>query len=177
MADEQPPGPRVEGRIREDFDVFFERERKKMIGLAYALSGSGIAAEDLAQEAFVAAYRRWDVVAALDQPEGWVRKVVANNSWSWLRRRKAESRAVVKAVARGGWPTQPSDLPSDSEELWCEVRKLPRRQAQCVALYYVLDLTMPEIAETLGCSKATVNTHLRRAKETLVDRLEPGRET
>lgn len=174
-TDPTPESPTV-NRIHVDFDVFFERERKKMVGLAYALSGSRIAAEDLAQEAFMAAYKRWDVVAELDQPAGWVRKVVANNSWSWLRRRKAESRAVVRAVSRGGWPAQLQELPPESSELWVEVRRLPRRQAQCVALYYVSDLTMPAIAETLGCSKTTVNTHLRRAKATLVDRLGPDEE-
>jgi RNA polymerase sigma factor (sigma-70 family) len=40
-----------------------------------------------------------------------------------------------------------------------------------VALYYVAGMTMPEIAELLDCSKETVNTHLRRARETLARRL------
>ena len=53
-----------------------------MIGLAYALSGSRAAAEDLAQEAFLAAHKSWDKVGGYEKPEAWVRRVVANMSVS-----------------------------------------------------------------------------------------------
>ncbi len=141
-----------------------------MVGLAFVLSGSRLAAEDLAQEAFIAAYRRWDKVGRLDQPAGWVRKVVANNSFSLLRRVKAEARAVARSAVGGRWAALP-ELPAASVELWSEVRRLPRRQAQAVALYYIVGLTMPEIADVLGVSKDTVNTHLRRARSALAQRL------
>jgi RNA polymerase sigma-70 factor (ECF subfamily) len=67
-------------------------------------------------------------------------------------------------------------LPSSSVEVWSEVRRLPHRQAQSIALYYIAGLTMPEIAETLGISKDTVNTHLRRGRSTLARRLGVGEE-
>lgn len=141
-----------------------------MIGLAFVLSGSRIAAEDLAQEGLLSAYRTWNKVGLLDQRAAWVRNVVANNSWSLLGRKKAESRALARSLLGTGWAPMP-ELPLVSEELWTEVRPLPRRQAQAVALYYVAGLTMAEIADTLGCTKDTFNTHLRRTRSTLAHRL------
>ena len=41
---------------RESFEELFDRERRAMIAVAYAVSGSRLAAEDIAQDAFVAAY-------------------------------------------------------------------------------------------------------------------------
>lgn len=156
--------------VVEDFASFYRRERPGLVALALVLSGSRLGAEDLAQEALIAAYRRWETVGSLDQPVAWVRKVVANNSWSYLRRKKAEARALSRSVPSVE-QIRVDELPADSAELWAEVRKLPSRQAQAVALYYVGGLTMVEVGETLGCSKETVNTHLRRARSTLARRL------
>jgi RNA polymerase sigma-70 factor (ECF subfamily) len=162
-------------RVPESFDAFYLRERSGMVGLAFVLSGSRLAAEDLAQDAFIAALRRWDEVGRLDQPAAWVRKVVANNSFSLLRRLKAEAKAVARATVRSEGSAI-RELPLPSDDLWKAVRDLPRRQTEAVALYYLGGMTMKEIAETLGCSKETVNTHLRRARATLEKRLDVGEE-
>lgn len=158
-------------RVPEGFESFYRRERRGMVGLAFVLSGSRLAAEDLAQDAFIAAMRDWDRVGALDQPAAWVRKVVANNAYSMLRRLKAETRALTRAAVKLRMAQIP-ELPGLSAEVWSEVRRLPRRQTETVALYYLAGLTMPEIADQLGCSKETVNTHLRRARATLAQRLD-----
>lgn len=76
----------------EPFEVFFRREGRRLVGLAYALSGSRLAADDIAQEALFAAYKRWDEVGRLESPGGWVRRVVANQAVSSVRRRVAETK-------------------------------------------------------------------------------------
>lgn len=156
-------------RAVEPFDTFYQRERPGMVALAYALSRSRLGAEDLAQEALMIAYQRWDEVGRLDQPAAWVRKVVANNSWSFLRRKKAELRATTRAMVSESSPL--AMLPDLSIETWDEVARLPKRQAQVIALYYVAGMSMPEIGELLDCSKETVNTHMRRARTALARRL------
>lgn len=160
-------------RAPEAFDSFFRREFRLLVGLAYALSGSQVAAEDIAQEALLAAYKRWDEVGLLDSPGGWVRRVVANQSVSSIRRRMSEAKGLIRLRLRSesvAWP----EMPSDSEWIWGLVRMLPRRQAQVVALRYFDGLSMSEIGYVLGISKESVNTHLRRARETLADQLERG---
>ena len=58
----------------ETFDAFFRREYRPVLGLAIALTKDRWAAEDLTQEAFTEAQRRWSYVATLDRPGAWVRR-------------------------------------------------------------------------------------------------------
>src|SRR3954454_12498268 len=83
------------------FEVFYRREMPALVAFAGVLSGSACA-EDIAQEAMLAAYRRWDVVSGLDAPAAWVRRVCANRSVSTLRRRAVEARAMVRIGTRHG---------------------------------------------------------------------------
>jgi RNA polymerase sigma-70 factor, ECF subfamily len=145
------------------FDAFYLREMPSLILLAGALSGSANA-EDLAQDAMLTAYRQWREVSQYASPVGWVRRVCANRAMSALRRRGAETRALLRI---GAPPPQSDESPAEVEEFWAEVRKLPRRQAQSVALYYLYDLTVAEIAETLECSTGSVKVHLSRGRTAL----------
>ena len=169
------PGPRHDGlRVRlaqpEPFDDFYRREIAGVLALGRALCGS--AGDDAAQEAMVAAYRRWDEVALLDSPTAWVRRVCANKATSILRRRAAEGRAVLRLAGRRSEAT----APPEGSDFWAEVRRLPRRQAQVVALVYVCDLGVGDAAATLGISSGSVKTHLSRARQALARRLGPREE-
>lgn len=155
--------------FRESFEAFYDREIRSVVGLAYVLSGSGRAAEDLAQDAFLKAYRNWDRISSYDDPGGWVRRVVSNDSVSRFRRLAAETRALLRL--RGESYIIPQTDP-EAMHLWEEVRRLPVRQAQVIALRYYDQRSNAEAAEILGCSETTVKTHLQRARETLARRLE-----
>ena len=63
------------------------------------------------------------------------------------------------------------ELSPESCDVWRQVRRLPKRQAQVVALYYLEDLTLDDVANILGLSVETVRSHLRRARKTLARRL------
>ena len=134
--------------------------------MAHALAGAG-AAEDIAQEAFWATFKKWE---DLDHPERWLWKVIANRSRSALRRgyREAGLLPRLRMEAVRNQEVAPPDL----EEFWDVVRALPRRQAQVVALLYVEELSTPEVAEVLGCSEATVRVHWHRARKRLAERFE-----
>ncbi len=158
--------PVVRGPL--SFDAFYASEFEAVAGLAYALSGSRLAAEDLAQEAFLAAYRRWDEIGRYESPGGWVRRVVANRSVSVIRRRVVEAKALTRLAE----PVH--RLPELSPEacgVWRAVRRLPDRQAQVIALFYLEDLPLDDIASILDLSVETVRTHLRRARKKLARRL------
>ena len=156
----------VDPRARS-YDEFYRREMPRFVALARALSGSA-AADDLAQEAMLAAYRRWPEVAAYENPEAWVRRVCAQHATSLLRRRGAETRAVLRLASQ---PPPAPELDERHEAFWAEVRRLPRRQAQAAALRYVYDLGVADIAATMACSEGSVKVHLTRARAVLVDRL------
>jgi RNA polymerase sigma-70 factor (ECF subfamily) len=164
---EPSAAPTVSGAtVVEDFVTFYDREIRSVLGLAYVLSGSRTGAEDLAQDAFVAAYRHWDRVGAYENPGAWIRRVAANRSISAGRRRVAEARALLRL---GGERVALPELSVDNEDLWAAVRRLPQRQAQVVALRYWDRRSAREIAEILELSEATVKTHLQRARQTLAE--------
>jgi len=158
------------------FSSFYASEMRSVVGLAYALSGDRATAEDLAQEAFSAAYSRWDRIGGYDNPGAFVRRVVANRSVSLFRRQLRETRALVRVFNERPPPNEP-ELPSPAAELWAAVRTLPRRQAQVVALHYLDGVSLSEVGSILGVSKESANTHLRRARKRLAQLLAHLEET
>ena len=152
----------------EAFDGFYAREYTSLVAMAHALTGSRAHAEDIAQEAMLAAYRRWDEVSVLDLPAGWVRRVCANIATSLVRRRIVEARAKLRLRGR---ETEVCELDEDDGTFWAEVRRLPRRQAQCVALRYVYGCSVAEVAEILNCADGTVKAHLAAGRARLAKRL------
>ena len=156
---------RYELRGVEDFDSFYRREFPRMVDLAYALSGSRLAAEDLVQDAMMVAHADWDRVGRLDRPGAWVRRVVVNRAASHYQRRKAEFRALARLAPLRGTP--PARLEAEAREFWQQVRGLPKRQAQALALHYLDELSVAEIAVVLECAAGTVKVHLHRGRKAL----------
>lgn len=152
------------------FESFYRREYHHVVAVARALAPDREAAEDLAQESFAIAHRHWDRVSRYQDPRSWVRRVMINKATSMRRRIGAELRAMTRA---GHDPHRgvTSDFSPTTDEVWAEVRRLPRRQQQAIALHYVGQLTTEEIGEAMGCSTGAVKSHLHRAKETLRGRL------
>ncbi|MGF1617172.1 MAG: RNA polymerase sigma factor [Acidimicrobiia bacterium] len=97
--------------VPEPFVRFFRAEYSAVVSLVYGLSGSGAAAEDVAQEAFLRAQRDWAVVQSMDSPEAGVRRVAVNLATSRWRRLRTEA----SALARLSPPI--SFVPPDDEHL------------------------------------------------------------
>jgi RNA polymerase sigma factor (sigma-70 family) len=151
------------------FDDFYRKEYRQVLGLAFVLTGNQWVAEDTAQDAFAAAFRGWRSVVAYDSPGAWVRRVTCNRAASVLRRRVREAKAVMRLAGR---MQTFIELDEDDEAFWQAVRRLPPRQAQAVALYYMEDYSVRQIAEVLDCSEGTVKTHLSRARGAVARQLQ-----
>ncbi len=152
------------------FTGWYRDEYHQVVALVYVLSGSRWAAEELTQDAFLEAHRRWGTVSGYDDPGAWVRRVAVNRARSWGRRKGAEARAYAKHTVRNR--ELPAELPERAHEFWRVVRTLPERQAQIVALHYLDDRPVDDIARVLGISAGTVKTHLHRARASLATRLD-----
>jgi RNA polymerase sigma-70 factor (ECF subfamily) len=147
------------------FDDFYASTARRTLSLAHALTGNWGDAEDLVQDAYTAAAKKWPQLSTYDDPSAWVRRLVLNRSVSRWRRLQREALAVVRLGARTDDQVD-TTVPVDPE-FWAAVRRLPAQQARVVALFYVDDLSVEQIARTLGCSDGTVKTHLSRARATL----------
>jgi RNA polymerase sigma-70 factor (ECF subfamily) len=155
------------GESVEPFEQFYRREFPRLLVLARALAGDQWA-EDIAHDSMLVAYRHWARISLMDSPAGYVHRICAHKAVSWIRRASAERRALRRMVARGVVTVE--TVSADNERFWAEVRQLPRRQAETVALFYGLDLPVPVIAETLGCAEGTIKAHLARARAQLSTR-------
>lgn len=143
-----------------DFTRFFEAEYHSLLALAMGLSATAAEAEEHVQDALAIAYQSWLTVQFLESPGGWTRRVLLNRLATAHRRSTAERRSILRLVPQ---PATTEDKPTDPE-LWAAVRRLPARQAQAVALHYIEDRPVAEIADILGIGASTVKIHLRRGR-------------
>jgi RNA polymerase sigma-70 factor (ECF subfamily) len=148
--------------VRASFEAFFVEEYRRVVALALVLTGRRAVAEECAQDAFVAAFRHWDRISAYDDPGAWVRRVVVNVATSTLRRRTREARTLARLALRRVHDTSTFD-----DDFWAAVRALPRRQSQCIALHYLEDRSIADIAELLQISPVTVRVHLHEGRAAL----------
>jgi len=159
--------PERAGSSTVDFDAFFLVEYPKLVVLVTALCGRRAVAEEIVQEALLRAYRDWDRVCGLERPGGWARRVAINLTFTAGR----SSRREQRAYARVG--LDPPVMLADpvSTKFWSEVRSLPPRQRAAVALHYLEDLPLAEVAEVLECSVGTVKGQLFDARRSLANKL------
>ena len=160
-------------RAVPDFESFYRREYRAVVGLAYALSGSRIAAEDITQDAFLAAHRQWNRISSYDRPEAWVRRVVSNLAVSFLRTKAREAGAIIRLKSREGYLPA---MPEEDAHFWKAVRGLSKRQAQVIALHYLEDRSVADIALVLGCAENTVKVHLHKGRQRLARKLDEKEE-
>ncbi|MEX1004807.1 MAG: SigE family RNA polymerase sigma factor [Acidimicrobiia bacterium] len=153
------------------FDEFYVREFRPMVALAASVCGSNDLAEDLAQEAMTRVYRRWDRVSRYDKPGAFARRVTINLASSRRRRDAVAEQGRMKLGVQHvvSPPAEPHT------EVWDAVAQLPPKQRAAIALHYLEDRPVDEIADILGCASATARVHLHRARATLATLLE-GRE-
>jgi RNA polymerase sigma-70 factor (ECF subfamily) len=149
---------------QDDFAEFYQASYCRVVTLVAAVVGDRYQAEDIAQEAFARALVQWQRVARYDIPEAWVRKVALRLTVDASRRmRRAVKMCALLAAGQRG---QPHD-PLAATALSLALMRLPLAQRQVVALYYLADLPVDDIARDCGVSAGTVRTRLAAARHRL----------
>jgi RNA polymerase sigma factor (sigma-70 family) len=138
-----------------EFDAFCVKEHRLLVKTLTVYTADPELAVELAQETLARAYRDWRRVAAMDAPGAWAHRVALNLANSHLRRRQAERRAMARAAARLAASATATDV-SDSTGVLRAAARLPRRQREALALRFLLDLSIDETADRMGCAAGTV---------------------
>jgi RNA polymerase sigma-70 factor, ECF subfamily len=166
-----------EGVVMEDvsavvsFESFVRSEYRDVRALVIALHG-GRDPDDVVQEAFLRAQKHWSELAGRDRPELWVRRVALNLAVSRLRRWGRESKALLRLAARR--EVTVVVLSAGAAEVWEQVRRLPSRQGQAIALRYLDGLSIAEVAVILGVAEGTVRALLHQGRTRLARVLDVG---
>jgi RNA polymerase sigma-70 factor (ECF subfamily) len=157
-------------RVAADFDEVFRDHYDDMVRSLAVACGDREAAADAVQEAFTRAFVRWRRIGRYDDPAGWVRHVALNRLRDEFRRAERGRRAVERLGRRAPTVTDPPSLPDDS--LLGAVAALPRQQRIAVALFYVEQLSVQEVAEAMNLSTGAVKYHLHAARGALRELVE-----
>jgi RNA polymerase sigma-70 factor, ECF subfamily len=159
---------RVRGAQRgsaSDLEALFRTHWPRAFRAAYLVTHDTGAAEDIAQESFLAAIR------ALDQfdrrrPFGpWLHRITVNRAIDFARARALRGERALHDAAH---PVAP-ERAAISDDLLRALAELSPEHRAVVVLRYLLEYTPGEIGEILGLPRGTVNSRLRRG----LDRLKP----
>jgi len=136
---------------------------------AYLVVHDSAGAEDIAQEAFLAAVRALDRFDRRRPFGPWLHRIVVNRAIDWAR-----ARALRAEVEAGDELVAPDMSSNGVPELVRRLAPLPPDQRAVIVLRHLLEYTPGEIAELLDLPRGTVNSRLRRGLDALRDDGVPG---
>ena len=145
---------------REDFEWVFRSTYPSVLRTTYLVLHDRGRAEEVTQDAFLKLCERWRSVLRIENPEAWVRRVAV--------------RAAVRSAQKTRLRSAP--LPEDDPPSWDDlpdvdlaraVAALAPQQRAAVALHYLDDLPVEDVARHLGVTTSTVKQHLFRARARL----------
>jgi RNA polymerase sigma-70 factor (sigma-E family) len=150
--------------VRDDgFRDFLQARLDRLSRVAYLLTGDHYAAEDLLQNALIKVGTRWRQVAAADDPDAYVRRILYHEHISAWRRL---GRGAEVAVAEPPAPASRLDEADDAVRrmmLQRALAKLTPRQRAVILLRYFEDLSEVDAAAVLRCSVGTVKSQTNHA--------------
>jgi RNA polymerase sigma factor (sigma-70 family) len=147
----------------------YEASYRRLVAQAYAVAGDRVEAEDAVQEAFARAVAAGARFRRVDNPEAWLRTVSLNV----IRRRWRRARLFSSLSPRLATPADVPGISEDHVAVVDALRSLPFQQRETIALFYLADLSVQEIAATLNVADGTVKSRLARARTALAGMLQP----
>ncbi|NUT35132.1 MAG: SigE family RNA polymerase sigma factor, partial [Hamadaea sp.] len=153
------------GTVHVDFVEFYQATSRRTLRYAYGLTGDLPQAQDVVQEAYARAWQRWRKVADYDDSEAWLRLVVTRLVFDWWRHLGVRRRALLDH------PTAVAAPSEDTVLLTTALKQLPPAQRRALALHYLLDLPIAQIAAETGVPEGTVKSWLSRGRAGLADAL------
>lgn len=153
----------------EALEVLFRRHWRGAHRAAYLIVRDRQAAEDIAQESFLAAVRALDRFDRRRPFRPWLHRIVINRAIDHTR-----ARALRREVSADAAPTEPraEEMPLPEFKLTPALVELSPEHRAVIVLRYLLDYTPGEIARMLDLPRGTVNSRLRRALDQLAAGLE-----
>jgi RNA polymerase sigma-70 factor, ECF subfamily len=148
-----------------DLEALFRHHWPKAYRAAYLVVHDSGAAEDIAQESFLAAVRGLDRFDRRRPFGPWLHRIVVNRAIDWSRaraHRRESGSAALELVAAPAPPGNPH-----AQALAAALAGLSPEHRAVIVLRHLLEYTPGEIAELLDLPRGTVNSRLRRGLDEL----------
>lgn len=152
------------------FAAVFNEHHRRAVRLAYLLTSDHHQAEDVVSEAMAKVYLQWRK-GRVDDVGAYLRRAVANQANSKLRRRYLERREAARRTGDDRGVRRIDDQAAEHDAVWQAIQELPDRQRQVVVLRYYEDLSEADTAAVLGISPGTVKSSLSRGLRKLEELL------
>ena len=147
------------------FEDFYRTSYASVARALVIVAGSMAGAEELAQDAFARTYERWDRVAGMGSPAGYVYRAALNLHRSRLRR----ASVALRHAGHGAVPTSVPE-PGVRHEVREMLASLPRAQREALMLVEWLGYSAEEAARILGVRPSSVRGRVHRARQSLRER-------
>ena len=145
------------------FEDFFFEQHDRLYRALFFVTGGASEAEDIAQDAFLRLWERWDDVGRIDDPVAYLFKVAMNGFRMRVRRAKVAARHFAQ-------PTPAADVFHEvelREDLRQLLASLPVRQRAALVLTEILGYDAAKAGEILGARPSTVRSLVHRGRATL----------
>lgn len=173
MTDEEARGAEIDVRPTTEARAFveglFARHHAEIYAYLVRMVRDPDLAADLTQDAFVKAYRAYDLLGKPDNARAWLYQIAHRVAIDELRRRKVIRFVPFVGQSRGAAPSA-ERLAMDarlSDDLARALARIPERQRAALLLAEVHDLSGLELAAVLGVSHVAARALLTRARESL----------
>jgi RNA polymerase sigma-70 factor (ECF subfamily) len=147
------------------FEDLFISESRRLFGALYLITGDPSEAEDIGQEAFVRVLERWDRVASMVDPAGYLYQTAINVFTSRYRR----ARVAAKRLLTGRQIDEIAEI-DERDAVDRMLRGLDPRQRAALVLTTFLDYSSEEAGDILGLPGSSVRVLSTRARATLRQR-------
>jgi RNA polymerase sigma-70 factor, ECF subfamily len=144
-----------------DLEALFRLHWPRAFRAAFLVVHDAAAAEDIAQESFLAAVRNLDRFDRRRPFGPWLHRIVVNRAIDWTRARQLRAESELADV-----PAPEPERALD-ESILDALAALPPEHRAVIVLRHLLEYTPGEIAEVLGLPRGTVNSRLRRGLDAL----------
>jgi RNA polymerase sigma-70 factor, ECF subfamily len=155
------------------FESFYEAERDGLFGALVLITGDRHEAEEITQDAFVAIWERWDRVAGMESPTGYLYRTAMNG----FRKRRRRAALAVRRALHVAEP--PEDLFAQADDRQVVARALAgisRRQRAALVLTELLGFSSEDAGRALGIRPVTVRVLASQGRAAMKKSLERGDE-
>jgi RNA polymerase sigma-70 factor (sigma-E family) len=150
-----------------EFDRFMAERQRSLFRFAVVLCGDPQLAEELVQGVLARSFERWSRVAAADDPNAYVRRMLVNEYVSWRRAAKRSTPVADFADHQVRCQADHAEHYAQAAAVAAELDRLPRKQRAVLVLRFYAGMSFAEIAACLGCREATARAYATRALATL----------